>query len=450
MPTFNQTPVYNLKAVLKETGLKADVLRAWERRYDLPRPERTPGGHRLYSEYDIETIKWLRARQVEGLSISRAVDLWKELGEAGSDPLKAYAPPGAYPPSERLPAADTRIETLRKSWLEAVLAFNSLQADEILNQAFAIYPVETVCADILQRGVSLIGDEWLLDKASVQQEHFTTALASRRLETLITATPLPTRPQTVLLGCPPGEQHTFPILLLNLLLRRRGLGVVYLGANLPIEHLGETAAVIKPRLIVLAAQHLPTAATLQSAMLSLQGLGISLAYGGLVFNRIPGLRSRIPATFLGEDLEGSIQLIEWLVSAPVPFTPDVRVENTHRELARLYREKRHLVEAAIEKDLQEMGLTGVLLGESNAFFGSSLSAALELGDPAFIEADLDWVKRLLVSRSGSVEQPVYAIQPIPYLAAYSQGVGRVLGEAGGPITRWLDAYVSRSHLSTPA
>jgi DNA-binding transcriptional MerR regulator len=450
MPTFNQTPVYNLKAVLQETGLKADVLRAWERRYNLPRPERTPGGHRLYSEYDIETIKWLRERQVEGLSISRAVDLWKELGEAGSDPLEAYAPPGVYAPSERLPAADTRIETLRQSWLEAALAFNSLQADEILNQAFAIYPVETVCAEILQRGVSLIGNEWLLDKASVQQEHFTTALASRRLETLITATPLPTRPQTVLLGCPPGEQHTFPVLLLNLLLRRRGLGVVYLGANLPIEHLGETAAVIKPRLIVLAAQHLPTAATLQSAMLSLQGLGVSLAYGGLVFNRIPGLRSRIPATFLGEELEGSIQLIEWLVSAPVPFTPDVRVENPHLELARLYREKRHLVESAIEKDLQEMGLSSALLGESNAFFGSSLSAALELGDPAFIEADLEWVKRLLASRSGPVEQAVYALQPIPYLSAYSRGVGRVLGEAGSPITRWLDAYISHNRLSIPA
>jgi MerR family transcriptional regulator, light-induced transcriptional regulator len=450
MPTFNRTPVYNLKAVLIETGLKADILRAWERRYNLPRPERTPGGHRLYSEYDIETIKWLRERQAEGLSISRAVELWKERAEAGSDPLEVPTASRAHPTPEHLGAVDTRIEALRRSWLEAALAYDSLQADEILNQAFAIYPVETVCAEILQRGVSLIGNEWLLDKASVQQEHFTTALATRRLETLITATPLPTRPQTVLLGCPPGEQHTFPVLLLSLLLRRRGLGVVYLGANLPIEHLGETAAAIKPRLIVLAAQHLPSAASLQSAMLSLQGLDISLAYGGLVFNRIPGLRSHIPAIFLGEDLEGSIQLIEWLVSAPVPFTPDVRVENPHRELAHLYREKRFLIETEIEEDLQEMSLAGNIANESNAFFGSSLSAALELGDPAFIEADLEWVKRLLTSRSGSVEQPASTNQPIPYLAAYSRGVGRVLGEAGSPITRWLDAYVSHNRLPTNA
>ena len=40
----SKTPTYNIKAVLKETGLKPDVLRAWERRYSLPMPQRTLGG----------------------------------------------------------------------------------------------------------------------------------------------------------------------------------------------------------------------------------------------------------------------------------------------------------------------------------------------------------------------------------------------------------------------
>jgi DNA-binding transcriptional MerR regulator len=59
-----QTPTFNLKAVLKETGLKPDTLRAWERRYGLPQPERSPGGHRLYSQRDIDIIKWLMTRLV--------------------------------------------------------------------------------------------------------------------------------------------------------------------------------------------------------------------------------------------------------------------------------------------------------------------------------------------------------------------------------------------------
>ncbi|MBN1317671.1 MAG: MerR family DNA-binding transcriptional regulator, partial [Anaerolineales bacterium] len=46
---MDNTPVFNLKVVIKETGLKADTLRVWERRYGLPGPNRTAGGHRLYS-----------------------------------------------------------------------------------------------------------------------------------------------------------------------------------------------------------------------------------------------------------------------------------------------------------------------------------------------------------------------------------------------------------------
>ena len=60
---LSKTPIYNLKVVLKETGLKPDVLRAWERRYGIPTPERSQGGHRLYSEFDIALLKWLVVRQ---------------------------------------------------------------------------------------------------------------------------------------------------------------------------------------------------------------------------------------------------------------------------------------------------------------------------------------------------------------------------------------------------
>ena len=77
--SISSSPTYNLKVVIQETGIAADTLRAWERRYNLPTPKRSPGGHRLYSKRDIEIVKWLIARQNEGLSISRAVDLWNEL-----------------------------------------------------------------------------------------------------------------------------------------------------------------------------------------------------------------------------------------------------------------------------------------------------------------------------------------------------------------------------------
>src|SRR5215208_7309322 len=101
-PMYSTTPAFNLKVVLKETGLAADTLRAWERRYGLPIPQRSAGGHRLYSQRDIETIKWLLKRQAEGLSISRAVDLWNEQLASGSDPLAGSGEP-TFPSAAMLP-----------------------------------------------------------------------------------------------------------------------------------------------------------------------------------------------------------------------------------------------------------------------------------------------------------------------------------------------------------
>lgn len=82
------TPTFNLKAVVQETGIKPDTLRAWERRYGLPEPNRSSGGHRLYSQNDIDTLLWLMSRQNEGMTISRAVDLWRSLESEGRNPLR--------------------------------------------------------------------------------------------------------------------------------------------------------------------------------------------------------------------------------------------------------------------------------------------------------------------------------------------------------------------------
>ncbi len=180
---ISKSHTFNLKVVLKETGLAADTLRAWERRYGLPAPERTAGGHRLYSQHDIETIKWLIRRQAEGLSISRAVDLWNEKLASGSDPLAD--------PDQQIsttltpyPLADTNLDSLREKWIQACTDFNESAAEQVLNQAFSMFPMEVVCMEVLQKGMSEIGTLWYENKASVQQEHFASGLAMRRLDAL--------------------------------------------------------------------------------------------------------------------------------------------------------------------------------------------------------------------------------------------------------------------------
>ena len=260
MPT-SQTPAYNLKVVLNETGIAADTFARWERRYGLPMPERTPGRHRMYSHYDIQTVKWLIARQSEGLSISHAVEMWKEQIASGIDPLAASVSTSLSQPI--YPAPETSLDAIRSHWLAACLNFNETDAEQALNQAFAIFPLEAVCTEVLQRGLAEIGMQWYENNSSVQQEHFASALAMRGLDALVSAEPAPTRAQTILVGCPANEWHTFTPLLLTLLLRRRGFRVIYLGANVPESQFEETISAVRADLTVLVAQQLITAASLQ-------------------------------------------------------------------------------------------------------------------------------------------------------------------------------------------
>ncbi len=430
---ISHTPVYNLMVVLNETGLKADVLRAWERRYDLPRPHRTAGRQRLYSDYDIATIKWLKNRQAEGLSISRAVQLWKDLTDAGRDPLEevTYV---KTPPLLSLSGEGSQ-EILRRQWLEGCLAFDAFKAEDASNQAFALFPVETACIAILQQGLNIIGEQWYLGNLSVQQEHFASSLAIRRIETLMSAVPQPTRPQTVLVGCPAGELHTFPAILLSLFLLRKGMKVVYLGADIPIEQLDSAIDSIRPGLVVLSAQQLVTAASLSSATLALDERHIPLAYGGLIFNRVPGLRQRIAATFLGESLEEAVDKIEQIIQSP-PFPFPVLLDDKYKVLVKNFRLSRLLIEKEFYTAMQRDGVEVDAIEEVNTFLGNNLVAALELGDLTFMEGELDWITGLHPSHH------ILGEQWRSYLEAYGRCIQAVLDESMNPITRWIDQYVT--------
>jgi methanogenic corrinoid protein MtbC1 len=431
---INHNPVYNLRVVLKETGLKADVLRAWERRYDLPHPQRTAGRQRLYSDYDIATIKWLKTKQAEGLSISRAVQLWKDSIAAGREPLQDVAEMRASP-SLSLPDGMS-IEVLRQQWLEGCLAFDTAKADDALNQGFALYPAEKACSAILRQGLNIIGEQWYLGRVSVQQEHFASALAIRRLEALLSAAPQPTRPQTVLVGCSVGEMHTFPAIMLSLFLQRKGLKVVYLGADIPLEQMDTAIGTIHPDLVVLSAQQLVTAASLSMAALALYERHIPLAYGGLIFNRIPALRQRITATFLGESLEAAVDKIEQLIQSPATLSP-IEFDEKYKLLAQSFRLSQTLIEKELYTALQKDGVQIGTIAEVNTFFGTRLAAALDLGDPAFMEGELTWIAGLLTSHHLPSEQLRF------YLGAYSRCVHAVLGKHGNPINQWIDKYITQ-------
>jgi DNA-binding transcriptional MerR regulator len=421
----SSTPAFNLKVVLKETGIAADTLRAWERRYGLPMPERSAGGHRLYSQRDIQTIKWLIKRQAEGLSISRAVDLWKEQIASGADPLAAPVP------ASILPAASANLESLRRDWLAACFKFDTVAAEQILNQAFAVHSVEIICTEVMMRGLYEVGELWHKGTATVQQEHFASEIAMRRLEALLSASPAPTRTETILVACPPEEWHTFPSLLITLFLRRRGWNVVFLGAMVPTERMEETITAVDPKLVILSSQTLMTAVSLREMARFLKAKGIQTAFGGRVFHHISGLSGRIPAHFLGNTIESAIPMSESLLARPLPAPAEETVQKKILQLAAAYQEKLPLIDNWIVDYLSSHHRTVDYLETACHFLGRTLLAALELGDVSYTSTDIHWLTNLLIERSVSI-----AVLPF-FLSLYAQAVREVLGEQAQPISQWL-------------
>jgi len=436
--SISQTPTYNIKVVLNKTGIAADTLRAWERRYGLPVPQRTAGGHRLYSDYDIETIKWLLARQEEGLSISRAVDLWNEQSASGSDPLAdtdltPHPSPLAVPPA----APESTLVSLRTAWIQACSNFDEVVAEQILNQAFSLFPVEAVCTDLIQKGLSEIGSLWYENKLSVQQEHFASGLAMRRIDALLSAAPAPTRKETILVGCPAEEWHTFTPLLISLLLRRRGYKVIYLGANVPTTRITETVKDTQANLVLLVAQQLVSAATLQQAAHTLANKEIPVAFGGRIFTIRPSMTEYIPGFFLGNDVDGAINEIDKVVkSKSLPKATKI-VSQGHITAHHAFISKRSRIEATLNEMLAPLAISPDDINTGIHFLGDHIIAALQMGDMSHVSAEIDWLRMLLASHATHPEQLVN------FLETYAQAVDNNINGQGKPIFEWLDSEIQK-------
>lgn len=416
----------NLKAVVHETGLSPDVLRAWERRYGVPQPVRSTGRQRLYSPSDVAILKWLVARQGEGMTISRAVALWREREATG-----AGGPEVRAGESE---AQTSAIADLRRDWLAACLAFDRQTGDSVLARAFALYPVLVVCEDILLGGLAEIGARWYLGEVTVLQEHFTAALAAQQVARLIGATPVPWKEGRVFIGCVADEHHFLAPLLFTLILRGRGWDAVFLGANVPTNAFGQLQQQPRPTLVVLAAERLATAARLLESGEVLRALGLPLAYGGQVFDQMPSLRKRIPGTFLGETLGGVASEIDQIIGRPpVEASEPVPAEFTAASAAIL----EHLpsMEAIVGRELGGGGDPATQTLSQTLNLARNLAAGLRLGSVESLRAEIAWAAGWLRHRG------ILAAHVRDYLLTYRGVLSAQLGDRGALAVTWLDRLI---------
>jgi methanogenic corrinoid protein MtbC1 len=247
----------NIAAIARRTGVAPDTLRKWESRYGVLRPERTEGGQRRYSEQDVARVEWLRDRLAEGWRIGEAARLLDETS----------APPLADP------------EALRDALMTAA-AHDPLQVGPLLDQAFAVLPLQVALQEIVAPVLRWIGEEWHAGRLSVAHEHAVSSRVRAKLERLMADGRGGVR-GTAVLACAPGELHDLGLLMLAVALRADGWRVEYLGASTPVDHALEFARSLDAALVCFSASRDDTAADLVDGLGRRGGdAGMAVAIGG--------------------------------------------------------------------------------------------------------------------------------------------------------------------------
>jgi len=425
---MSKIPTYSLGAVLRETEMKPDTLRAWERRYNLPQPMRSDSGHRLYTQRDIEIIKWLLAQQEGGTRIGQAVKLWQSKVEQGVDPLRENDR------SEALFADSvdqaSQLVHFRQAWIDACLDFDEDRAEQTANETFSRLLPETALLEVFTPAIRRIGELWYEGKANIQQEHFASALLLRRLNALINNAPPPTRPEKIIVGCPPNEEHDLSLLFFNFFLRRRGFHVIYLGRNVPEEEFRETALAIQPNMVALAVQQLTTAATLEAIAREFIDTDIPIAYSGRIFTVTPVVRQYIHAHFLGNQMTDAFNNIEKLFKQ-APKNDFALEKNPYENLHARFKTYHASVHSKIMKMIAHWQVPIDKVNASTTYLNENVAAALYLGNLDLLAPELEWVKHLLRHRQ------VSPVRLERFLYSYAEAVDTALGEDGEPLSAWF-------------
>lgn len=225
--------VFRIGELSRRTAVAPELLRAWERRYDLLRPSRSGGGYRLYSEQDVERVRAMQAHLAAGLSAAEAAAL-------------AAAAPAA---------ADGRRGAVASDALRAALdGFDDAAAHAVLDQALAELTLDAVLGQLVLPYLADLGRRWERGEATVAQEHFASSLLRGRLLGLARGWDRGTGPRAVL-ACAPHELHDLPLIVFGLALRARGWRITYLGGDTPVETLAEATRALQPDLVVISASN---------------------------------------------------------------------------------------------------------------------------------------------------------------------------------------------------
>ncbi|MGZ4970101.1 MAG: MerR family transcriptional regulator [Methylobacter sp.] len=230
--------MYSIKAITTLTGLSAETLRAWERRYEGITPARSGNGRRLYSQQELEKLTLLAQLTRNGHTISKIAGLNCDALRDLQQQLQTSRKDSSHPLLDQI--------------IEALMDYRIDRCEQLLKRALVASEPLEYARDILLPALKKVGELWHEEKLSIAQEHMFTCCVNRivlsmanNLQNASVNSP------AMLFATPSGESHECGILLSCLLAAVQQYRCYYLGANLPGKDIVEAARHLQPDIIVI-------------------------------------------------------------------------------------------------------------------------------------------------------------------------------------------------------
>lgn len=246
---YHMQTMYNIKQAAARAGVSVPVLRAWERRYGIVAPERTPSGYRRFDDASVARVREMRGLVEQGWSPSAAAaaildgtapagsgtEAGSGLTDDGSGTSAVTPPPGSAITDERPTDAAGAPISVGERLVAAARAMDAVGVDEVLDDLFSRGSFERVAADLLFPALERLGDAWAAGEVSVAGEHLASNAVLRRLGLALDAAGSHAAAGAyIVVGLPPGARHELGALAFAVAARRAGLAVAYLGPDLPV------------------------------------------------------------------------------------------------------------------------------------------------------------------------------------------------------------------------
>lgn len=265
-PVDPSATTFPIRTVCGLTGINPITLRAWERRYGLLHPQRTAGGHRVYTRADLDTLHRIRALVEGGMAIG-------QVGQALAADTATAAPRG--------PATTGPWGAFRAELSSAVAQFDEARLEAVYNDMLALHPAERVTHEVLLPLLAELGSRWKGVPGGIAEEHFFAVYLRNKLGARFHHRRSHAAGPRLLIACLPGEHHEIGPLLFALAAHQRGYRLVLLGASLPLAEIAIAARRAQVDAVVLSGSVEPEVRVLTDGLASLvrEG-GVPVFVGG--------------------------------------------------------------------------------------------------------------------------------------------------------------------------